>query len=94
MRRISSKLPLSSGGPSDCCGGGVSGRRESALASEDADVKSVNVVVTDESGQSMAEWAIVSAFLVIALAALFGQFPQVVSSHYGQIVQVICLPLP
>jgi hypothetical protein len=42
----------------------------------------------------MAEWAIVSAFLVIALAALFGQFPQVVSDHYGQIVQVICLPLP
>ena len=94
MRHISSKRPLTSGGEPVCGGGEAAGRRESVLSPEESGVNAVSAVVADESGQSMAEWAIVSAFLVIALAALFGQFPQVVSDHYGQIVQVICLPLP
>ena len=51
-------------------------------------------VATEERGQSLAEWAILSAFLVIALAAVFGVFPYVIASYYREIVEVLSLPLP
>ena len=51
-------------------------------------------VASEEKGQSMAEWAILSAFLVIGLGAVFGVFPYVIAAYYREVVEVLALPLP
>ena len=51
-------------------------------------------LIRDDEGQAMAEWIILSAFLVLALVVVFGYFPSVVGNYYANVVNLLCLPLP
>ena len=52
------------------------------------------VYIDDEGGQAMVEYVIVIAFMIIALAGVFGVFPQVMSDYYTDLARIIAFPIP
>ena len=45
------------------------------------------------AGQTMPEYVILAGFIVIALAAIFGVFPEVLNRFCYVILHVVCSPL-
>lgn len=51
-------------------------------------------VLSDEDGQAAVEYVIIVAFVVLALAAVFGAFPYVMRDYYRELARILALPLP
>jgi hypothetical protein len=45
------------------------------------------------SGQTMPEYVILAGFIVIALAAIFGIFPEVLNRFCYVVLHIVCSPL-
>ena len=44
-------------------------------------------------GQTMPEYVILAGFIVIALAAIFGVFPEALNNFCAMVLHVVCTPL-
>ena len=51
-------------------------------------------LLDDERGQSTTEWAILAAFLLIALWATFLYFPEVMGKFFRGLAGLLLLPVP
>ena len=52
------------------------------------------VYIDDEGGQAMVEYVIIIVFMILALGAVFGVFPRVMSNYYADIARILALPIP
>ena len=51
-------------------------------------------LLTDESGQSMMEKALILIFLMIPVLLIFSEVIDGFVSYYSYVVGIICLPIP